>query len=305
MRKQDKHNHHKLPRHFLNGFAAESTYTYQKSKDIWVYRKGEPFANGINPSLQPISETAASTDFYAYERKDGSTEFNHYEDLLNSDFEKPGEPILEKIRRFEPLDMKEQIVFSRYVGSMVTRGDWWRGISEKALEESTAGLKESLIEEIGEDSKEKLTTLLYEQVQSLRRGELFNQNIIRVAKNAAIIFNKMTWRFLTPPVGMYFLTCDKPVSYFFLDRPESELIFPLSSKVTLSLSWQPTLPFVRQKQWKQMHSNFWEVDQPTAVHIRSIICAAAIAEVYGPKKSQWLPQFINNRPSLESLTPRN
>ena len=243
MATQDKHNHHKQPRYFLKGFSLPPSYPHQKDRDIWVYKKGEPFKVGVNPSLEPVSKIGYSRDFYAFKKDDETLDFNTYENQLMKDFEQPGQPVMEKIRNFEEITTEEKDVFAKYVGSTITRGDWWRRVGEKALADSVEQVSEPVLKMIQSDEKrELLRKLINERAERLRNGELMKAGMIRKALDVSEILKLMVWRFVVVPKGMFYITSDKPIHYYYLQKPESELVFPLSSNVTLSLSWQDSLP---------------------------------------------------------------
>jgi hypothetical protein len=77
---------------------------------------------------------------------------------------------------------------------------------------------------------------------------------------------------------------------------ESEVVFPISSEVTISLSWQPSIDVnIGAKFWKQISENYWTVDDKTVELCRNLICLIALKEIYYSQKAEWLVNFINNR----------
>ncbi len=68
---QDKHRHHKQPQFYLRGFAADISHMYQRVPDIYVYKKGENFRDGVNLSLESIKDAGYGEDFYAIKKSDG------------------------------------------------------------------------------------------------------------------------------------------------------------------------------------------------------------------------------------------
>ena len=296
---QDKHRHHKQPQSFLRGFAYAGTNNYQKVPDIYVYKKGVKYEDGINPSLESIKETGYGTDFYAFKKADGTEDFNTYENILMRDFEQPAQAVLEKVRRLEEIDDNERAIFLRYVASMITRGDWWKEVSEKALASSKISVKQEFLDKFKDKiyknyTQEELDKIIEDVADSVRNSERGNEGMIRKAKDLTEILKKMNWRFLIAPENLPFLTSDKPVYYFNLDKPESELIFPVSSKITLSLSWKE---IISAKKWKKRSKGIWETDHKTVALVRDLICSTAINEVYFCNKVKWLVEFINNRNS--------
>ena len=141
--------------------------------------------------------------------------------------------------------------------------------------------------------RDSLRKLIANRGEEMGAGELMKASMIRKANDVSEILKLMVWRFIVVPDGMFYITSDKPIHYYYLQKPDSELIFPLSSNVTLSLSWQEFIPAGRP--WKKRSESYWEADVKTVEHIRHIFCSTAIREVYCCKKAEWLVTFLNNR----------
>jgi hypothetical protein len=295
-KEQDKHRHHKQPQFFLKGFAAVGN-SYQKKPDIWVYKKGEDYKDGVNPSLESVNDTGYGEDFYAYIKDDGSKDFNKYENLLMKEFEQPAQPALEKIRRLEEINEDERELFIKYVASMKVRGDWWKNVSDKIIKESSAKTKREFLDKYKnkiprESKQEEIDEIVDKRVERLENNEFHNENMIKAANDVASIIRKMNWRLLIAPKNMPYLTSDNPVYYFELDTIDSELLFPVSSNITLSLSWKT---IKKATIWKWRSKNIWDVNDTTVSLIRHHICSIAINEVYFSEKRKWLVDFINRR----------
>jgi hypothetical protein len=293
---QDKHRHHKQPQSFLKGFAAAGNQ-YQKKPDIWVYKKGRKYQDGINPSLESVKNTGYGEDFYAFVNEDGNKDFNKYENLLMKEFEQPAQAVLERIRNLEEINEVESKLFIKYVASMAVRGDWWREVTDKAFADATLKIKHEFyskhktkIDKVY--TQEEFEKIIENGANNLKASEHSSKEMIRKAKDLSEIIKQMSWRFLVAPVNSPYLTSDNPVFYFKLKNPESELIFPVSSSVTLSLSWKEVISATR---WKKRSKSFWDVDNETVAQIRDRICYVAIDEVYYSKNSKWLVEFLNKR----------
>jgi hypothetical protein len=291
-RTETKRRHHKLPQHFLKGFALPTSYAHQKIPDIWVYRKGEPYLSGKNPELMSVKDAGFEMDYYAYKTDEGDIDFEKYENILMSDFENPALPVLGKIRNMEAISEIERSIFARYVGSMITRGDWWRQVGDKALADSITEISEKYFTLVKDETlREKIRVAIEFSESKLKEGELRKSGIVRQALRVAAIFEQMVWRFVVAPKMMFYVTSDKPVFYRRLQDFDSELVFPISSRVTLSLSWQRSLLYVN---WKPIDAQgFWEADDKTVETVRQIICGGAHKEIYCKANREWLARFIN------------
>lgn len=289
---QVKRKHHKQPRYFLKGFSALSSNMYQKTPDIWVYKKGEPYEKGVNPSLESIADVAYEIDFYAYTKEDGDLEYEKYENILMRDFEQPNTPILEKIREFKEISTDEKVSFANYVGSMVTRAHWWKEVRENAVVESVKTITEELLSVAPNDEiKQKIVDSIEYRENLLRTGEELNIGMINNARRLASIFINMKWRFVEAPEGKFFFTSDEPVVYRNLDQKNSELLFPLSSKVTLSLSWLDYVPM--ELNWINISRNWWKIDNKAVEYTQHDIACTSHRELYACENAEWLVDLFN------------
>ncbi len=274
-----KRNHHKQPNFYLKGFKSSD-----EGKDkVWVYEKGKPFYDGKteqlqNPKLLTTEKAARTRDFYTFENEDGRKEYDKYEDLLEQQFERPAIDVIEKIRRLEEIDETEKILLSRYVASMITRGDWWKSIYSnhiQPIDEEILRLEES----------ENEKTLLVEKKHK--------ESIFRVVENHYQKFLKLEWRFLKMPSKLKLITSDNPVVIFNDIRQKlGQVIFPVFSDVALSMTHEG---FEEPRSWKKLIGNYREIDENTVETLRNDIVFVALKEVYYSQKAEWLVTFINNR----------
>jgi hypothetical protein len=109
---QDKYNHHFLPRLYLRGFACDGDPAH-----IWEYERGREYHPGshkrskFNPVRVPLSKAGAALGEYAYDRADGSTDFNTYENALEQ-LEKPANDVFQKIRNQQAVANSDREVFA-------------------------------------------------------------------------------------------------------------------------------------------------------------------------------------------------
>jgi len=276
---QDKHRHHKQPQFFLKGFAFVNS-GYQKKPDIWVYKKKHPYKDGINPSLESVKDTGYGRDFYAFTKEDGTEDFNTYENRLMREFEQPAQPILGKIIRLEEINEKEKEIFSKFIASMITRGDWGKDKSKVAME---LAIKAQL--SANPNLPESVLKIFDDEISKLKsNGEIYREQIISKADLIAGYVKDMVWNFWISPKIVNYLTSDNPVSYSQLRHEEGYLIFPICSNICLYATWHGS----KDKMFKEVTTKIVE-------EVRDRIVTIAIKEVYFSRKSEWLVKFINNR----------
>lgn len=287
-----KRYHHKQPNFYLKGFKSSD----EGNPKVWVYEKGKPFYDGKTEQLQnpkhlTTEKAAREKDFYAFEKEDGTKEYDKYEDLLMKEFEQPADSAIEKIRNFEEINSHEKAILSKYVASMRTRGEWWKNTYLERVIPATENDVENWnpqeysrkeIEEARSYSKEMLHTT---------KDWIHKESIVKIAEKHASEFNKRNWHFLKSPNQLKFFTGDNPVVFInnLFSKP-SQIIFPFSSEITLIIIQDGyTVP----KSWKRLTKNYWEIDQKSVENIRNDIAFVAIKEVYYSQKAEWLVRFIN------------
>lgn len=277
-----KRNHHLQPNFYLKGFCSNPD---EKNPKVWVYERDKPFYDGKteqlqNPKHRTTEKVARKRDFYATVREDGTKDYEKYEDLLRDNFEEPAKPIIEKIKKFEAIDEDEKSVLARYVASMITRGEHGKFISEHSME---LAIKQNF------DANPNLPgSVLREaenQILKLKEsGEIFKEQIISKALLIESYIVKMNWKFYTAPKNLEYFTSDNPVFSSQLSKEDGEVIFPVSSNVSLYCS--------RQKTQDRIYEN---ASDYIVEKTRDIIARICISEVYFSQKREWLVKFINNR----------
>jgi Protein of unknown function (DUF4238) len=290
-----KRNHHKQPNFYLKGFKSSD----EGNPKVWVYEKGKPFYDGKTEQLQNpkhlTTEKAARTrDFYAFEKEDGTKDYDKYEDLLRDEFEEPAKPVIEKIRRFEEINESEKILLSKYVASMVTRGDWWANFLETNVNKTKEYMDEASSQTFEKPEYVFAKKGINKFVENFSIGEKKVKIIPDFAQQylAPSVMN-LEWEFLVTSSNIEFLTSDNPVCFEFNINFKRFCFFLISSKICLYCFEKPN--FLDSKKWKKQNSQFSEVDDKTVEIIRDKVVKEAISEVYCSQKREWLVKFINNR----------
>jgi hypothetical protein len=296
-----KRNHHKQPNFYLKGFKSSD----EGKEKVWVYEKGKPFYDGKTEQLQNpkhlTTEKAARTrDFYAFEKDDGTKDYDKYEDLLEQQFECPATDVISKIRRFEEIDETDKEILSNYIASMITRGEWWRE-GNKELQKNYVEymnpewIKKDFEERLGVPLSKALAQEVQEKFKlaiGFGSQERLLEKMIEKIDLLSEHIKKMNWRILVSPDYCKFLTSDNPVWYRkLLDSDFGELFFAISSKAAISISWRMNT----DHKWNRKSKTIWEVDSKATERARNCIVQFALKEVYYSQKAEWLVKFINNR----------
>jgi hypothetical protein len=230
--------HHYLPQYYLKGFSDTGGM-------IWVYEK----ESGKTFNTQ-VKNVANITNLY-------SEDFEQY---MADNIEGPANIVLEKIRSKLPVEDNDKNVLSGYIMAI------WKRVP-KALErfkKSAPRVGNEMYKKICEDltimasqepdkaesvekNKEKIKAIIDDLTDDPPK-DLWQYNIPpeRTPLSVAAL-NRMNWQFLVINNGdrEVFLTCDNPVFFFQnigIGNPESELTFPVSSKIALLATWRDDFP---------------------------------------------------------------
>ncbi len=234
--------HHYVPQRYLKGFQSP-----ERDAWIWMHDKSKDEAKHL-----PIKQVAQAGEFY-----DKQTETD-----LNEEAEKPGNDVIDKIRRGETITPLDRRYLTYYIATMIGRvpiaRDRAASFAPQALTDVTAFLKEQLRLTAQTDNwpNELLEQKLAEaDVAHDRFQKATPQEVLRIIERPwpfqswlMAIYN-MEWRILRSEGPAFFLTSDNPampLSNLGLGNEESELVFPLCKDLCLHCSWQEcTAPGIR------------------------------------------------------------
>jgi hypothetical protein len=194
--------------------------------------------------LLPIKQVAQEAGFYDDE----------VENTLNQDVEKPGNNVIDKIRRGEQIDDTDRLHLTYYIGTMIRRVPRARDRAYDMVPEVLAGsarrIKAMFEQEAqaGRIDTETLGAKLAEadEVENRFRDRPPSEVTKLIeepwpfARWLMVIYS-MRWRITKCEGPSYFLTSDNPVHLFEaygLGNLESELAFPLCQDMLLHCSWQ-------------------------------------------------------------------
>lgn len=231
------HNHY-IPKFYLKGFTEAST-----SEMIYVYQKGKE-----NPFRTQIKNIGNEKGLYTDE----------LEAVLANDIEQSANPILQKLRDFQPILEDEKLTFSRYMYSMFIRVrkrlNWFIGKSPTVLDKAFFEFEKQL-QELAEKHPDKaeLVEQRIQQLHAIRKNqtdefvkEVWLQNIPAGIERPPIqMLASMEWRFLESDSNQLFITSDNPLFYFEsigIGNEKSEVAFPLAKNLVLWAKWKMNFP---------------------------------------------------------------
>lgn len=227
---------HYVPLHYLRGFAEQG-----EREIIWVFDK----TTGHSFATQP-QNVAAEHDYYPEE----------VEQFLANLVEEPSNRMLCRIREDLLFSVEDKNEFARYILAMIRRvprhrerlyqevlpdalentlSDWRATIQsfmdDGQLDGVTYSRRMSEIDRIEEEWKQDLPEDLMPENQPPQ-----------ISREVVDFLASMHWTFVIAEGSSMFLTSDNPVFYtegIGMGKPESELMFPLSTRVAL---WVKRLP---------------------------------------------------------------
>ena len=278
------HNHY-VPRFYLKGFTEAPD-----SEMLSVYQKG-----GKKPFRTQIKSIANEVGLYT----------DDLEAVLANDIEQSANPILQKLRNFQPISDTEKLEFSRYMFSMWLRVpkhlDWSIERSpeviaktfskiEKQLRElskkypSKANLIEQRIEQLRTIQEDKTEELVAEEAVK----EMWIKNIpVGIDRPPVQMLADMEWRYLYYQSDQFFVTSDNPLFFFEeigIGNEKSEVTFPLSENLVLWAKWQMNVPPGFHKARTQFVK---EVNRRTISNISQY--------VFSPYVADWIPTLLEKK----------
>ena len=224
---------HYIPKYYLNGFSDPF-----KPASIWVYERGS----------RRVFCTA--TENVANENRRWPESVEQY---LANRIEEPAKPVLDKMRNHQLITVNDKQTFSDYMVIMLKRvpKDLERIKAElpAVREKIFAKLNKEILRAAEEHpSKKNVAQELLKELPRLRAKyenefpmELWYDTLsLDSLPRVRAILPAMTWVFLISEKKQPFLASDNPLFFFEglgIGRPESEITFPISSRVALWATW--------------------------------------------------------------------
>lgn len=271
---------HYVPQYYLEGFCDPL-----KPANIWVYEKGRQESRRI-----PVKVVASENDRWPSDT----------EQYLANEVEEPANPILRKIRARQTITRSDKEILSAYMVVMlkrVPRGlERTKSLFPQILEDTFARVEKDILRLIKEHpSKTRSLEAALLQLPSIkaRYANEFPTNVWYdglkpdMTPQLLTILPAMTWRFLTSDRGQPFLTNDNPLFFFEsmgMGKPESEIMFPISSSIALLGTWQ-----------KNLVEGYFHATEPIIKEINRRTAYNASRYVYYSQEAAWVVSLVNRK----------
>lgn len=226
--------HHYIPQRYLKAWEAQGS-----PGSIWTYDKQIETRKPL-----PIRGVAQSPGYYEVQ----------IEKELAADVEKPGNDVIDKIRRGETIDEMDRRHLTYYLGTMIRRVPTARANAEELIPQAMATVSRELKEwfatqvTAGNIDEATLASRVAEIDSTIekftRQPPTTVTDVIRTPwpfVSTLVALHGMTWRICRSEGPSYFLTSDNPaycLEPWGLGQMESELVFPLCPTLLLHGSWE-------------------------------------------------------------------
>jgi hypothetical protein len=273
-----KRRYHEIPKYYLRGFCEPDT------SFLWTFERDKPFSPGNkgranNPHRSGVGVTALRPDQYRALKRDGLVHFE-YERRLGKQ-EHQADEVIRKLRAFESIDDSEKYNLSEYILLMNKR----RTSRDKALQplvQKRIAVGYQAVRRLVDDAQFSKALKLQKELGYLGsddgKTEYLRESMVR---NVGLVIKEiagMRWQFIKASLKDYFVTTDNPVVF---DRNlglvRSELIFPLSSDVTL---------FADRSDGKDLA--YRDSSPNETRRLNSMIIMSADREIYSPRADEWI-----------------
>ncbi len=296
---EHKREHHYVPKLYLRGFVEAEAGPF-----VWVYSRGKAYYPGPkarhNPRKRPISRVAVEKDHYAFKKRDGTIDFDTYEDELEK-LEKPSNPVFEKLRRHNMITGPEKRIFASYINLMYKRipkrkerlAASWPRILQSISSSVTAWLdsQETKRERTDACSGGRISDLrskLDRELEYYRAQKPFDNQahlkglVTESQLGLPDILCSMTWQFFLATKGHGFLASDNPVFSPGIRNPYAEVSFPISKDIALVMSWY------------EIEEGFLHATPELVNEVNRRTASGAQREVYYSRAEKWVHDMLGN-----------
>jgi hypothetical protein len=276
---------HYSPRKYLRGFCDP-----QKPNQIWVYDR-------INGTFYrtAVENVALENGFYSDEdEKD-----------LNDLVEMPANPVLDQLRAGLAITAIDRRKLALYIATFIYRVPQHRAnaraIAPAVFDDTIRQFKEAIRQQGNQKgiANEKIQRWLDEaDTVRAKHGDSLPAAVLeRIRKpwpreDIMALILRMKWRIVTSSGPVFFLTNDNPAFYFSgfgLGNENSELSFPLSSKMLLHGYW-----------WHGRDDHAMITQDAVAEFNRRIACTAT-RFVYYHERQDWIPSLVAKKETQQQL----
>ncbi len=256
---------HFLPRFYLKAFAKP------REVCLWVYEKGK------KPKSLPICKIANENELYG-----------DIEPWLANEVEAPANDVISKIRNYEPISKIEKSILSAYIYVMYKRvpsgyrrycnqapfiSQWLMGELEKVLGPNHPRLLEA--------------KSICERMEKNPSREVWQNAVKMKGERSVTGLSEMTWTFVACKRPDFFIVGDNPVffhSRLGINKPESDLTFPLSSQLCFLATW-----------WQGKDLEYVEADSWFIKEMNRRAAHSALRFLYSGEERPWISKLLNNK----------
>ncbi|MHB1314803.1 MAG: DUF4238 domain-containing protein [Christensenellales bacterium] len=277
---QITHKNHYIPRSYLKNWSSDG-------KKVSVYSILVPNIKVPLWEDKSISNIAYVEDFYTLNVL--GEEFDNIEKWLNTEFETPMQPVMEKIKNERRLTAEDWIILNKFVTAQYIRTpahfykllqQWEKKMPDviqkvldktiKVLEKQGAVSDSKTIDEnikplpikVNIDNENDTVT-----VKAIVGKELFLFELEHILKETVKILPKHQWHIIHPPDGLEWPTSDDPVIFLNFtnandydfdggwNRKNGEILFPLTPKhllYTQACNKRKTTPFEQSCEFSKL-----------------------------------------------------
>jgi len=276
-----KIRNHYIPKFYLNGFAEDSA-----SEMLYVYQRGEK-----ESFYTQVKNVGVERGLYTDE----------LESVLANDIESSANPILLKLRSYEPISQDEKLELSRYMFSMWLRVpkhlNWTMEKSPGIMDKNFSEVEEQL-QELAKTHPDKaeLVDQRIKQLHDIRENKtaefvkgMWMQNIpVGIDRPPVQMLANMEWRFLKyDGDSQFFLTSDNPhflFESFGIGNEKSEVTFPLAKNLVLWAKWHMNIP-----------PGFHEARTQFVKEVNRRTISNALKYIFSPQSAEWIPILLNKK----------
>ncbi|MDP2884829.1 MAG: DUF4238 domain-containing protein [Ignavibacteria bacterium] len=277
---------HYIPQCYLRGFAERP-----ECRTTYMFQKGS--ADHIRTNLRNVAQ---QTKLYSRE----------LEAFFANSIEAPTKPVLDKIIAQQSITEAERSIFVTFVVAMWRRVPSHKDVVGKWLEETAESYYVQLeseikhLRELHPGKRDILNNRMLE-LHALRKENRITPERIWFqllqsgpSPKVSWAISNMSWQFLITD-GDEFLTSDNPVFFFKslgVGHMNSEVTFPVSSKIALFATWQ-----------SNVHHGYRPATGQQIQEINRRTSSAAIKYLFFPRTRDWIPKLANtSQPKLHQLT---
>lgn len=265
---------HSIPQYYLNGFTESAI-----SSHIWTYEKGN------SKYFRSTTESIANENNCWPESK---------ETYLAERIEQPANFVIDKIRKRLLITQEEKQILASYMVIMILRVDkglaTMKEVFPEVVQEEFTKLEKEITDAIKRNPSKQDKLLALQKTLPEAKAKyplefpkkIWYENLTPEAlPDVCKTLPQMTWIFVVSNRRNPFLTSDNPFFFFKgqgIKNPEAEITFPISSEITLLMTWVK-----RIKQFQYISAKETIIKE---INTRTV--SAATRYIYSSIEADWI-----------------